>query len=186
MTITTARPTRRTLVRGAAWSVPAISIAAAAPAFAASTDASLSYGPAVKWGTGNDGDLKHVSWDLVLTNGSKEIDTIQITFTYTKVNNSSYLGKIFTIRGYGTTAPATWTVSPNAATLLANPSNTVVATNAVNILPSKTLNIHTDFAGDDNSIGDVRASILITYVGGTSTTLNTPKYRWAQGNAHNH
>lgn len=36
MTSTQLRPTRRTLVRGAAWSVPAISIAAAAPAFAAS------------------------------------------------------------------------------------------------------------------------------------------------------
>lgn len=36
MTSTQLRPTRRTLVRGAAWSVPVISIAAAAPAFAAS------------------------------------------------------------------------------------------------------------------------------------------------------
>lgn len=36
MTNTLARPTRRTLVRGAAWSVPVVSLAAAAPAFAAS------------------------------------------------------------------------------------------------------------------------------------------------------
>lgn len=36
MTSTPLRPTRRTLVRGAAWSVPVISVAAAAPAFAAS------------------------------------------------------------------------------------------------------------------------------------------------------
>ncbi|PUA81542.1 hypothetical protein [Nocardioides currus] len=36
MTSTQIRPTRRTLVRGAAWSVPVVSIAAAAPAFAAS------------------------------------------------------------------------------------------------------------------------------------------------------
>ena len=38
MTNTQLRPTRRTLVRGAAWSVPVVSIAAAAPAFAASCD----------------------------------------------------------------------------------------------------------------------------------------------------
>ena len=36
MTSTQLRPTRRTIVRGAAWTVPVVSIAAAAPAFAAS------------------------------------------------------------------------------------------------------------------------------------------------------
>ncbi len=36
MTATLVRPTRRTLVRGAAWSVPVVALAAAAPAFAAS------------------------------------------------------------------------------------------------------------------------------------------------------
>ncbi len=44
-----ARPTRRTLVRGAAWSVPVVSLAAMAPAFAASPCASI-VGYALDWG----------------------------------------------------------------------------------------------------------------------------------------
>lgn len=44
------RPTRRTLVRGAAWSVPAISVAVATPAFAASPCAKTALLP-VTWST---------------------------------------------------------------------------------------------------------------------------------------
>jgi hypothetical protein len=49
MTTTPARPTRRTLVRSAAWSVPVVSLAAAAPAFAASC--ATSYAFRLDWGT---------------------------------------------------------------------------------------------------------------------------------------
>ena len=45
-------PTRRSVVRAAAWSVPAISIAASAPAFAASPDAGGGAGPAVTFTSG--------------------------------------------------------------------------------------------------------------------------------------
>lgn len=48
-------PTRRALVRGAAWSVPVISLAAAAPAFAASPVMCQPIG--CRYGSGNDKDF---------------------------------------------------------------------------------------------------------------------------------
>lgn len=50
MTTTLARPTRRTLVRGAAWSVPVVALATAAPTFAASP-CQTRYDYWLDWGT---------------------------------------------------------------------------------------------------------------------------------------
>lgn len=49
-------PTRRTLVKGAAWSVPVISIVAAAPAFAASPEPVITTGPKTSKCPGNATD----------------------------------------------------------------------------------------------------------------------------------
>lgn len=49
-------PTRRTLVKGAAWSVPVISIVAAAPAFAASPEPVITTGPKSSKCPGNSTD----------------------------------------------------------------------------------------------------------------------------------
>lgn len=51
MTSTLARPTRRTIVRGAAWGVPVVSLAAAAPAFAASCNVLTPYEYTFTWGS---------------------------------------------------------------------------------------------------------------------------------------
>lgn len=48
MTSSVTRPTRRTLVKGAAWSVPVIAVAGAAPAFAASGSVTLTQTGACK------------------------------------------------------------------------------------------------------------------------------------------
>src|SRR5687767_15163185 len=99
MSATLVRPSRRTLVRAAAWTVPVVSVAAAAPAFAASLVASSTFGQVsdpVKWGIGND---KHVSWDLRLVNGPVAISSISITFTYAPVNGSANF-TAFDVYGY--------------------------------------------------------------------------------------
>jgi hypothetical protein len=178
MTNTLARPTRRTLVRGAAWSVPVVSIAAAAPAFAASGTSSLTAGgAAVKWGTG---PVKHVSWDLILTNGAVAIDTVSITFTYTPNGGGTFTS--FTIHGY---APAdnTWAFPP----IPVDGTATVTATHADDIAANSTTRIHTDFAGSDNSAGTVSATATVKYVG-SSTTVQVPlgTVAWGAGNEHSH
>ena len=180
MTITTARPTRRTLVRGAAWSVPVVSIAAAAPAFAASASASLTPGPAHKWGK-DANNLWHVSWDFTLTNGAKEIDTISITFKYVPAMEDRGF-QTFAIRGYNP-VDTTWTyvIHPTAT-----PGEyTVTATHAANIAAGAVNQIHVDFSGpNSNSAGDISATGTVTYADGTTSPLTVPAFPWNPGNEH--
>jgi hypothetical protein len=178
MTNTLARPTRRTLVRGAAWSVPVVSIAAAAPAFAASGTSSLTAGgAAVKWGNGS---TKHVSWDLTLTNGAVAIDTVSITFTYAPNGGGSFTS--FTIFGY-TPTDNTWVFPP----IPVDGAASVTATHSADIAANSTTRIHTDFAGSDNSAGTVSATATIKYVG-SSTTVQVPlgAVAWGAGSEHVH
>jgi hypothetical protein len=178
-----ARPTRRTIMRGAAWSVPVVAIAATAPAFAAST-ASTGFtgvaGTAEKWSNGNE---KHVSWDLVFTNGPLAIDTITITFTYAPTSTGPF--ESFEIYGYAaTTGPrdTTWTYPPITA-----PTSTLTATHINDIAPNTTYRLHTDFAGGDNAAGTVQATAVITYVGSSNTSTQTVgPISWGSGSKHVH
>ena len=164
-------------MRGAAWSVPVISIAAAAPAFAASGSTTVTGGAAHKWGTGQ---TKHVSWDLTLVNGPVAIDTISIVFTYAP--NGGGIFKTFTIFGF-TPSDNTWTFPA----IPAAGSPTVTATHLADIAGGATVHIHTDFAGADASAGTVSAVATIKYVG-SSTTVNKPvaTVEWGPGDEHIH
>jgi len=175
------RTSRRTVVRTAAWSVPVVAVAAAAPAFAVSgASSTLVGGAAVKWSNGNE---KHVSWDLTLTNGSTAIDTITITFSYAPTSTGPFTS--FEIYGFSaTTGPrdTTWTFPPIGA-----PTSTITATHTNDIAASSVINIHTDFAGGDNAAGTVTATAVITYVGvpGTDTKTLGP-LSWGSGSQHVH
>lgn len=175
------RTSRRTVVRTAAWSVPVVAVAAAAPAFAASgASSTLVGGAAVKWSNGNE---KHVSWDLTLTNGPVAIDTITITFTYVPTSGGPFTS--FEVYGYAaTTGPrdTTWTSPP-----IVTPTATITATHLNDIPASTTTNIHTDFAGGDNAAGTVTATAVITYVGSATTETKTlGPLSWGSGSIHTH
>ena len=171
------RPTRRTLVLSAAWSVPVVSIAAAVPAFAASTNASGASGSAaLKW-SGDDG-FKHVSWDLSLRSGTRALSSVVIAFTYAP--NGGGGSGTFTGLDIYTFLPAVdngWVVTG----IPANGSNTATAThNQTVILANTTSLIHTDFKGQDNSSGTVGATVTVTYVDGGSENLPALSVAWAQ------
>lgn len=173
-------------MRGAAWSVPVVSIAAAAPAFAASLVPSTTFGgiagTAVKWGNGND---KHVSWDLLLTNGAVAIQSISITFTYAPTSGGGFL--VFTIYGYTNPLPAPQTTRDNSWSVPTFASEVTTATSSHGgIAANTTTRIHTDFAGDDNAAGTVTAVANITYVGGATATKPIPSVTWGSGSAHTH
>ncbi|SOC51728.1 hypothetical protein [Ornithinimicrobium cerasi] len=75
MTSSVTRPTRRTLVKGAAWSVPVVAVAGAAPAFAASGGPpSVVVGGACKLPGNSCGDVfvKGYIFDVTITNGTTE------------------------------------------------------------------------------------------------------------------
>lgn len=129
------QPTRRTVVRGAAWSVPVVAVAAAAPAFAASpcvlrsavvstsTAASPANQPAVQgWSRTND---TSGSWRTADPDGAATLYTnarIAVSQTRTSTNIE-----------YGFTAPADNLVAPWTAstvtglTINQRPTNTNVA-----------------------------------------------------------
>lgn len=176
-TALSARMTRRTIVRGAAWSVPVVAIAATAPAFAASVaSSSLTAGTADKWGTGQ---TKHVSWDLTLVNGAVEIDRVVITFSYVPQGGGTFT--TFTMGGYSPT-DTTWTFVVNTAVS----PYIVTATHENNIPANATRNLHVDFAGADASSGQVTAIATITYVNSTSEPKQLGPLSWAPGNQHSH
>ena len=185
-TAVSARPTRRTLVRGAAWSVPVVALAATAPAFAAST-ASTGFtgvpGTAEKWGSGQD---KHVSWDLTIANGPVAIDEISILFTYTPKNSGAF--KVLEIYGYATGTPTPpsrdlgWTYPPIPQT---TGVYSITATHLADIPANTTYLLHTDFSGGDNAAGTVEALATIKYVGSTATvTKIIAPLDWQPGNQH--
>jgi hypothetical protein len=174
------RASRRAVVRGAAWSVPVVAVAATAPAYAASgATSTLSSGAAVKWSNGNE---KHVSWDLVLTNGPVAIESISLTFSYAPTSTGPFTS--FQIYGYSSTSgprDLTWAPVP-----FTPPTSTVTATHGT-IAAGSTTNIHTDFAGGDNAAGTVQATATITYVGtpGTFSQALGP-LSWGSGSEHVH
>lgn len=174
--------TRRTVVATAAWAVPIVSTAVAAPAMAASTGTTtLSgvVGTAVKWGNGSD---KHVAWDLSLVNGPVAIDEVRITFTYTPTSTGPFTQ--FEIYGYAAAGvrDTSWTYPAITA-----PTSVLEATHLTDIPANSTYLIHTDFAGGDNAAGKVFASAAITYVGSTGTVTQTVgPITWGSGSQHVH
>ena len=182
-TAMSARPTRRTLVRSAAWSVPVVALAATAPAFAAST-ATTGFtgvvGTAEKWSNGNE---KHVSWDLQFTNGPVAIDELRITFTYAPTSTGPFTS--FEIYGYAATSgprDLTWTYPA-----ITTPTSTLTATHLPDIAANTTYRLHTDFAGGDNAAGTVQATAQIKYVGSTTFVSQTVgPITWDSGKQHTH
>jgi hypothetical protein len=71
---------RRTVVAGTAWAVPAIVVAGAAPAMAATPIVTIGSGTACKH-PGN-GDEKHYHFELIVTNNGGSTTTVTITNIY--------------------------------------------------------------------------------------------------------
>ena len=179
----TTRPSRRTVVRGVAWSAPVVALAATAPAFAASTSSTGFTGvagTAEKWSNGSE---KHVSWDLLFTNGPVAIDEIRITFTYVPTSGGPF--DSFEIYGYSATTGArdtSWTYPA-----ITTPTATLTATHANDIPANETYRLHTDFAGGDNAAGTVQATAEIKYVGSAGFVSQTVgPISWGSGSKHTH
>ncbi|HXH77202.1 hypothetical protein [Nocardioides sp.] len=172
----TLRPSRRSFVRAAAWTVPVVSIAAAAPAFALTTTSTFVTDTPVKWGSGA---VKHVSWDLTLNNGAKVIDTVSITFDY--IPNGSGSFNTFTIYGFSPVVDNGWVKGPVSPVS----PYTVTATHAADIPANSVYRIHVDFDGADASAGSVSATATIKYVNIAGTvTVPFGTKAWVAGSQH--
>jgi hypothetical protein len=99
---------RRTVVRGAAWSIPVVAVVAQAPAFAASTDVPVVPGPgsfSVCKQPGGPNGPNCQGYKFVLSLTVQPSDTWTIEFTRLVVDGTSFLAQ---------TIPSTFTVSSTA------------------------------------------------------------------------
>lgn len=180
--VSAAKPARRALVHGAAWSLPVVAFASTAPAFAASMDAAAaSASSAVKWGPGSN---KHVSWDLTLVTGGRAVSSATIVFVYVP-NGGGGAGTFSALDIYTflPTSDAGWVVTgiPGGGF-----TNTATATHNQSVIPANTTStIHTDFSGSDNSSGSLTATITVAYVGGGTQTLPAISTPWSQASPGN-
>lgn len=102
---------RRAVVRGAAWSIPVVAVAANAPAYAASTDAPVIGGAGsftVCRDTGLGSNCQGYRFSLTLT--VQPGDSWNIDFTDVRIKDVSYLGNDPTT-GLPQTQPTTFTVN---------------------------------------------------------------------------
>lgn len=183
MTDTLVRPSRRSFVRAAAWTVPVVSIAAAAPAYALTTAATLVAGTADKWGK-DAYERWHVSWDLQLTKSTVDIDSVTITVTYAPSMKDRGFDTV-DVLGF-TPLDAGWVVTGTTANAVTG-EYTVTATHDANILAGNAVNIHFDFAGlNSNSAGDIWARGTVTYVGGGTSPLSALPQSWSPRPEHSH
>lgn len=85
--VETIRPSRRTVVRGAAWSVPVVSMAATAPAFAASTCKDGDY--EIRWASDYNATTKVATANRISTSGSGTVGSAALTLTVTNKFNGT-------------------------------------------------------------------------------------------------
>jgi hypothetical protein len=141
-------PSRRTVLRTAAWTAPAVSIAVAAPAFATST--STGAGTATAGAAGRVVSKKLVRWTLSFTNtGSQSITALNVTFTgVTQVEGLTVVSGATTWTGSGTSS----------------------RTYPLSIEPGQTVPLFAEFARGHNLTGTVTA---VFSAGSPSTDLAT-------------
>lgn len=148
-------PTRRTVLRAAAWTAPAVSIAVAAPAFATShvhvPKGSVGSSTPDKYSVGND---KYVRWDLTVTNtGTDPLTTLTVVFSFT--DNGSAGARLSSVTG----ATGTWTWTGLTASWTGS-----VATN-------QPVAFRANFIGANNAGGTVVANVFSgsTQIGSSAT-----------------
>jgi hypothetical protein len=142
---------RRTALRGAAWTASAVTVVVATPNIAAASvvDVTGVVTSGNPWKE-SDANIKHVFWDITLTNTSTVAMT-GITVDFTFADNGGGLPVSLTVTGGG----ATWTV---------NNLTDLIATFGGSIPAGGSITFRADFVTPNNAAGNVSAAV---YAGGT-------------------
>lgn len=152
------QPTRRTVLRTAAWTAPAVSIAVAAPAFASASLVPKGDVSAVSPDKFSDGSDKYVRWDLWVTNtGSTPITTLTVVFSF--LDNGSESAVLSSVIN---STSGSWTWSGLTASWTGSLGKT------------PPLGFRAVFTGGNNAGGSVLATVSSgsTILGTTSGTWN--------------
>lgn len=174
-------PSRRTVVRAAAWTAPAVIIATTASAAAAVSviNPTVTYGEPTKYSVTND---KYVQWDITISAGSLALNSVVVTLTYDQTGGGGK-GTLDALEGRTVGAGGTWTPTITKAL---DPSDARL-TYSTTIAPNGTVVVHVLYKGSDNSAGLVSATV--TAVQGTQTVssiVGTPSgpVSWGSDSVH--
>lgn len=139
-------PSRRSVLRAAAWAAPAVSVAVAAPAYATShqnlTGAVTSTAP-VKY---SQGQQKFVRWDLTINNTTATMSLAGIVIAFTYSETSGEGATVMTITP--TAGGGTWT---NGTGLTATYSSVIA--------PHGSISLRVVFTASNNSGGSVACAV---------------------------
>jgi hypothetical protein len=163
---------RRSALRGAAWTATAVTVVVATPNIAAAsggTQAGLvsAQKPPVKYSIKDD---KHVRWDLQVTNtGTLPLTNFYVVFTFSETASTQPTQMVVTSTSSVLTGTQTWTES--AGTLTATYDNTTVGLGEV-------INVHVDLGGVNNAAGTLTATF---YAGNPSAQVQSVTDTWVSG-----
>ena len=177
---------RRTALRGAAWSASAVTVVVATPNIAAATpgtaivpSGTVDCSTPVKYGE----SVKYVDWDIFVTCDNMELKGLQLQLTYDQ-NGGGNSAKLSTVEVQSFSPASSWSSAITKETMIA----TVSATHAgPDVARGVTASIHVRFQGTDNSKGQVGATVMARDSRGNLVSIGTiaPKY-WDAGSEHTH
>jgi hypothetical protein len=143
--------TRRTALRGAAWTASAVTVVVATPNIAAASTVDLTgdVTPGKPW-KASEASIKHVYWEITVKNTSS-LPMTGITVDFSFADNGGGTPVSLTVTGGG----STWTIV-NAAELIAAFNGTIPA--------GQSITFRADFVTPNNAAGNVSAIVM---AGGT-------------------
>ena len=178
---------RRTVVRGAAWTTAAVTVVVATPNIAAASTAALKPSVSVAFGTPEKYSVqntKYVAWDIDVTSSNMDLTGLQLQLTYNQTGGggTSTVDEVV-VQSFAPSGSA-WTASVGTEAMPASATATYTGI----IAQGTTGHIHVQFRGSDNSAGKVSATLLahdssgrLVVIGGTTDPLT-----WVSGTQHSH
>ncbi|MDT0183426.1 hypothetical protein Q9S36_24870 [Microbacterium sp. ARD31] len=127
----TVRPSRRSVVRGAAWSVPVVSVAATAPAFATSLCQDGNY--QIRWASDYNATSRVATANRISTSGSGATGSAPLTLTVTsKFNGTMAAGSTGSYSNLATSPGNVGGLGVRGLTIMQRSTQTALATPRAN------------------------------------------------------
>jgi hypothetical protein len=177
---------RRTALRGAAWSASAVTVVVATPNIAAATpgtaiepSTTVTAGTPIKYSVQ---DAKFVAWDIAVTCSNMDLKGLVLLFSYNQTGGGG-AATLDKVKVHNFPAAATWSASVTKPSMVA----TAAATYGGIVARGTTADIHVQFEGSDNSSGQVSVTVMAEDSTGAQVVVgSTGMTTWDTGKEHAH
>lgn len=180
--------TRRTALRGAAWSASAVTVVVATPNIAAASTGSaivpttsVVAGTPIKFSRKDD---KFVAWDLTISSSDMDLKGLALHLDYSQTGGGTnpMLSKV-TAASYSPRPGPSWTAEVTKPSMVA----TAIATCATTVAKGASVSVHIEFNGTDNSAGKVGVTVMARNSMGALVAVATiPMTDWDSDKEHTH